>query len=162
MQAVTETVKIDKTEEIKAGLAAYWDDSAKLAKIMPKGPTAAQIKAFIGIFNSDRKKIGADWAKTAVYEDHVAVVVAGPAYVIADAAVAVGSLLEFTGDGGTDVAGRLITRTHADADGLKTGETLDAAKVAAEITKQATLPRIRALQKATAAGDKIKVTIGGT
>lgn len=160
MQAVTETVKIDKTEEIKAGLAAYWDDSAKLAKIMPKGPTAAQIKAFIGIFNSDRKKIGADWAKTAVYEDHVAVVVAGPAYVIADAAVAVGALMEFTG--GSGVAGRLITRTHAAAADLETTGALDAAKVAAEITKQATLPGIRALQKATAAGDKIKVTIGGT
>lgn len=160
MQAVTETVKIDKTADIKAGLAAYWDDSAKLAKIMPANPSAAQIKAFIGIFNSDRKKIGSNWADTATYEDHIAVVVAGPAYIIAGAAVAVGELLQFAGDG--LVAGRLVTRTYAAAEDLETAGTADATKIAAEITKQATLPGIRALQKAAVAGDKIKVTIGGT
>jgi len=147
----TETVKIDKTQDIKAGMAALWDAVNKQAIIMPAAPTNAQIGAFMGVFNQNRVKLADNFDGTKSYSDQLAVVITGPAHIKVDGAVEVGDLLEFS----ATVAGSFTKRTY---------KNLNAAfsdvEVEAEILKQAALPRIKAMAKATATGQLIKVIIG--
>jgi uncharacterized radical SAM superfamily Fe-S cluster-containing enzyme len=147
---VTETVKIDVTEDIKEGMAAYWDATAGKAKILPAAPTT-QLATFLGVFNTARKKIGEDFAKTAVYADMLAVVVAGPAKVKVDMAVSPGDLLMPS----ASIAGYFTKRTYADLNA-----TFSDTEVEAEVKKQIEHPRIRAYGKALASGDLVKVRIG--
>jgi len=147
----TETVKIDKTLDIKAGMAALWDAVNKQAIIMPAAPSNAQIGAFMGIFNANRVKLADNFDGTKSYSDQLAVVTAGPAYIKVDGAVEVGDFLEFS----TTVAGSFAKRTYKNLNAV-----FSDVEVEAEIQKQAALPRIKALARATAAGQQIKVMVG--
>jgi hypothetical protein len=147
----TETVKIDRTQDIKAGMAALWDAANKQAVIMPAAPTNAQIGAFMGIFNANRVKLADNFDGTKSYSDQLAVVTAGSAYVKVDGAVEVGDLLEFS----ATVAGSFTKRMYMDLNAA-----FSDVEIEAEIQKQAALPRIKALAKGKVAGDIIKVMVG--
>lgn len=145
-----ETYGIDKTENVKAGTAAMWDATNKRATTMPSGPSNAQIGAFVGVFNQNRQKISDNFDGTTTYSDILAVAVHGPAHVEVDGAVEVGDLLMFS----VSAAGKFTKRTYATLDTV-----YGHANVEAEVLKQAALPRIKVMEKATAA-KKIKVLIG--
>ena len=146
----TETIKIDKILDIKAGMAALWDAVNKQAIIMPAAPTNAQIGAFMGVFNANRVKLSDNFDGTKSYFDQLAVVIAGPGYVKVDGAVEVGDLLEFS----ATVAGSFTKRTYKNLNA-----TFSDTEIEAEILKQASLPRIKVQEKATAA-KTIKVIVG--
>jgi hypothetical protein len=145
-----ETVRIDKTEDVKEGMAATWDATNKRATTMAANPSAAQIAAFVGVFNQNRQKLSDNFGGSAVYSDQLGIVTQGPAYVEVDGAVEVGDLLMFS----ASVAGKFTKRTFATLAG-----TYSHTEVEAEVLKQSTLPRIKAQEKATGA-KKIKVMIG--
>ncbi len=145
-----ETVSIDKTEDVKANTAAMWDAANKRATTMPAAPTNAQIGAFMGVFNQNRVKLSDNFDGTKSYSDKLGIVTQGPAYVKVDGAVEVGDLLEFS----ATVAGSFTKRTYKDLNAV-----FSDTEVEAEILKQASLPRIKALEKATAA-KTIRVMIG--
>ncbi len=146
----SETVKIDKTEYIKSGTAAMWDAANRRATTMPANPTNAQIGAFIGVFNQNRQKLSDNFDGSKTYSDQLSIVTAGPAYVEVGGAVEVGDLLEFSAAD----AGKFVKRTWKDLNAV-----FSDAEAEAEIKKQASLPRIKAMEKATAA-KRIKVVIG--
>lgn len=155
---LTETVKIDTTEDIKEGMAAYWDITAEKAKILPIPsalPFFKELETFLGVFNTARKKIGeniaTDGTKTTIYADVLAVVVAGPAKVRVDMAVGPGDLLKPS----ITTAGYFTKRTYYDL-----AAAFDDDEVEFEIKIQAEYPRIRAYGKALASGDLVKVRIG--
>ncbi len=144
-------VRIDKTQDIKAGMAALWDATNKQAVIMPAAPAIAQIAAFIGVFNTDRKKLGTGFDETAIYSDQLALVDDGPAYVKVDGAIEVGDLLEFSATVAGSFTKRILKSFNASS---PYGDW------EAEIQKQAVLPRIKAMEKGRVAGDRIKVMVG--
>jgi hypothetical protein len=148
--AQIETVKIDKTEDVKIATAATWDATNKVAITMPAGPTAAQIAAFVGVFNQNRQKIGDNFDASVNYSDQLGVVVQGPTYVEVDGAVEVGDLLQFS----ASAAGKFTKRTFANLNA-----TFSDTEIEAEILKQANLPRIKAQEKATGA-KRIRATLG--
>lgn len=148
----TETVVIDTTEDIKGGLGAYFDNAEGKTKILPAAPTIDQLAAFLGIFNSNRKKLGSDFENTPVYSDILAVITSGPAFIHVDGAVNVGDFLEPS----ATIAGYFTPRTFADLNA-----TFSDTEAEAEIRKQALMPRIKAYGKAIASGDRIPVVLGG-
>ncbi len=148
--AEIETFRIDKTEDVKAGTAALWDATNKRAITMPAAPTNAQIGGFVGVFNQNRVKLSDNFDGSVTYSDQLGVVVHGPAYVEVDGAVEVGDLLMFS----ASAAGKFTKRTYATLDTV-----YGHANVEAEVLIQAALPRIKVMEKATAA-KKIKVLIG--
>lgn len=141
--------RIDTTEDIKAGMAAYHDQAAGKARIMPANPTL-QMETFLGIFNTDRKKIGQDWKGNPVYAEHLAVIADGDPNVLVDGAVGIGDLLQFS----ATTPGYFTKRTFADLNAV-----FSDAEIEAEIKRQSILPKIRAVEKATAAGQRIKVIL---
>jgi len=145
-----ETVRIDKTEDVKVATAATWDAINKRATTMPAGPTAAQIAAFVGVFNQNRVKLSDNFGGSAVYSDQLGVVTQGPTYVEVDGAVEVGDLLQFS----ASAAGKFTKRTFANLNA-----TFSDTEIEAEILKQSNLPRIKAQEKSTGA-KRIRAMIG--
>lgn len=145
-----ETYRIDKTEDMKIGTAALWDATNKLATTMPADPTNTQIAGFVGVFNQNRVQLSDNFEGIKTYSDILGVVVSGPAYVEVDGAVEVGDLLEFS----ASAAGKFTKRTFAGLNAVFSDTEAEA-----EILKQTQLPRIKALEKSTAAR-RIKVRIG--
>ncbi|MDW7727358.1 MAG: hypothetical protein SCH70_09695 [Candidatus Methanoperedens sp.] len=148
----TETVVIDTTEDIKGGLGAYFDAAEGKTRILPAAPTIDQLTAFLGIFNSNRKKLGSDFENTPVYSDQLAVITSGPAFIHVDGAVNAGDLLEPS----AAIAGYFTPRAFADLSAVFSDTEIEA-----EIKKQAVMPRIKAYGKAAASGDRIPVVLGG-
>lgn len=148
----TETVHIDTSEDIKASLGAYFDTASGKAKILPAAPTTDQIAAFLGIFNSSRKKIGSDFENNPVYSDQLAVITNGPAFIYVDGPVNPGDFLEPS----ATIAGYFTPRTFADLSAAFSDTELED-----EIKKQTLTPRIKAYGKAIASGDRIPVVLGG-
>jgi hypothetical protein len=148
--AEIETYRIDKTEDVKAGTAALWDATNKRAITMPANPNNTQIGGFVGVFNQDRVKISDNFDGSKTYSDQLGVVVQGPAYVEVDGAVEVGDLLQFS----ATVAGKFTKRTY-----LTLNATYSHTECEGEILKQAAVPRIKVMEKATTA-KRIKVVIG--
>ena len=135
--------KIDPTSGVMKCLAGTWDATNKVTKVMPAGPSAAEVAAYMGIFESDKRKLGKSWTDVVTYEDIIAMIVGGDAWVEVDGAVEIGDMLEFS----ASVAGKFTKRTFATLSAEPTK-----AEVEAEMKKQVFLPRIKVIMKMTEAG----------